>query len=198
MSTDTEKFLAVSPKSAAEPRPRGRYQLSWKHEQFALKVAFGIVPNEAYAEVYGLDSTNPLQLHTLTTMSSKLMQDTTVRLRIRELHQPVIRKLQRKLEYNLQQAFEQCQTAYDLAMADGNVTALLRAIELQAKLGKLLSEEVNVTHRYGALDSADTDTLLEMRKMVEERRAKRKLLPLPAPVIIDLPHKEVRGDVHDA
>ena len=51
---------------------------------------------------------------------------------------------------------------------------MLKAIEMQAKLSKLLSEDVNITHRHGLLDDASTEVLLEMKKEIEVRREKQK------------------------
>jgi hypothetical protein len=100
----------------------------------------------------------------------------------------VIRKLRQKLEYTIQQAFEHAAVAYDLAFESGDVKSLLKAVELQAKLGKLLSETIDVNYRYGVLDTADTDTLLEMRKMVEEKKAKQRLIPGP---VVEATYTEV-------
>ena len=53
---------------------------------------------------------------------------------------------------------------------------LLKAVEMQARLAKLLSDEFNVNHRHELLDDADTEVLLSMRKEIEIRRAKQKKL----------------------
>jgi hypothetical protein len=45
-----------------------------------------------------------------------------------------------------------------------------------------------VNHRYGVLDDADTEILLEMRKMVEEKKAKQRLIPAP---VVEATYTEV-------
>ena len=102
------------------------------------------------------------------------MAMTDMRLRVQELRRPVIRKLRRKIEYGLLKALEQCRVAYDLSYEKGDACGILKAVEMQAKLAKLLSEESTVNHRFGVLDDATTETLLAIRKEVEVRREKQK------------------------
>ena len=104
------------------------------------------------------------------------MGETTVKLRVQELRRPAIRKFQRKLEYGLNKAFEQCQVAYDLAYEKADAGGILKAVEMQAKLAKLLTDHIDVTHRRGVLDDTSTEMLLEMKMEIEVRRAKQKKL----------------------
>jgi hypothetical protein len=163
--------------------PSAEYPLSVKHELFAQQIASdpGADATAIYARVYGLNLENPVDMRSASGGAGVLLKNTRIRLRIHQLQEPVIRKLRRKLEYTIQQAFEHAAVAYDLALESGDVKSLIKAVELQSKLGKLLSEDINVNHRYGVLDDADTATLLEMRKMVEEKKAKQ--LRLAAPVV---------------
>ena len=48
-------------------------------------------------------------------------------------------------------------------------------MEMQAKLAKLLTEQIDVNHR-GLKDDTSTEVLLEMKKEIELRREKQKKL----------------------
>jgi len=93
---------------------------------------------------------------------------------VQELRRPVLRKLRRKIEYSLNKALEQCEVAWNLAYEQADSKSMLKAIEMQAKLSKLLREDV--AHRHGLLDDASTEVLLEMKKEIEVRREKQKKL----------------------
>jgi hypothetical protein len=149
------------------------YQLRAKAEQFAQLCAQGIEPCDAYCQSHGMIAA-PDTAPMIERQTKRLLSDTTVVLRIQELKAPVLRKLRRTIEYNLQKALAQCEVAYDLAYAQGDSKGILAAVRMQAELSKLLAQEVNVNHRHGLLDDASTATLLEMRKQIEVRQAKEK------------------------
>ncbi len=178
MVKEIEYTLPTGEKAkAAYMTPRGAYDLGALRERFAQRCAAGALPLEAYCEVYGVALT-PDSVQDIKAKVSQLANDTTVVLRIQELKKPVLRKLRRKIEYGLEKALAQCEVAYDLAYNNGDVKGLLAAIRMQAELSKLLSQQIDVTHKYGLLDDADTETLLEMKKQIEVRRAKGNRLPI--------------------
>ena len=150
------------------------HSLTGKREKFCQLVAADATYTDAYLEAYQKPPGYDRKL--AVEAGSRLMSETTVKLRVQELRRPVLRKLRRKIKYGLQKALEQCQVAYDLAYAQGDAKTLLKAVEMQAKLAKLLSDEFNVNHRHGLLEDADTEVLLSMRKEIEIRRAKKKVL----------------------
>lgn len=157
--------------------PSGRraiHPLTAKRERFCQLIALGEAALDAYIEAYkkGGSYDKKAAAHSAST----LLGDTDVVLRIEELKRPIMRKLQRKMEYNLNKALEQCEEMYQLARAQGDTRGLGKAIELQGKFTKLLADQVDVTHRYGILDDASTAVLLEMRKEIELRKSKRKLI----------------------
>lgn len=154
------------------------YALSPDREQFAQALASGADPMVAYCKAHGHDHSalEESEAKRIKSAVGRLLADTTVVLRVQELKRPVLRKLRRKFEYSLQKALAQCEVAYDLAYEKGDVGGLLKCVDMQARLAKLLSEEINVTHKYGLLDDADTQTLLEMRKEAEVRLLKQKRL----------------------
>ena len=146
--------------------------LTGKRETFCQLVAAGSTYTDAYLEAYQKPA--DYERKGAAEEGSRLMAMTDMRLRVQELRRPVIRKLRRRIEYGLQKAFGQCEIAWDLAYEQGDPRGMLKAIEMQAKLAKLLSEDV--TNRHGLLDDASTETLLAIRKEVEVRREKQKKL----------------------
>ena len=149
-----------------------------KREAFCQLVAAGLTYTDAYLEAYQKPA--DYERKGAAEEGSRLMAMTDMRLRVQELRRPVILKLRRKIEYSLNQALGQCQVAYDLAYEKGDVRGILKAVEMQARLAKLLSDEFNGNPRFGGLDDASTETLLAIRKEVEVRREKQnKLAVIP-------------------
>ena len=148
--------------------------LTGKREKFCQLVAADSTYTDAYLDAFQKPPGYDRKL--AAEAGSRLMADTDIILRVQELRRPVIRKLRRKIEYGLQKALEQCQVVYDLAYEKGDAGGILKAVEMQAKLAKLLSDEINGTPRHGLLDNTDTEVLLAMRKEIEIRREKQKKL----------------------
>jgi len=146
-------------------------KLTAKREKFCQLVAFGALQREALREAYYSDKPAPSD-KALDEMASHLRIETDIVVRIQELKRPVLRKFRKKFEYTLQTALEQCQIAWDIAYSQGDARALLKAVELQGKFMKLLSEQIDVNHRHGLLDDASTQVLLEMRKVFEDKKAR--------------------------
>lgn len=160
----------------SSPDKAASYLMVGRREAFARLIAQDMDPYDAYCQAYGH---NPIEAHEVLQarqQTSRILGVTQVRLRIQELRQPIIRKLQRKIEYGLTHALTECQTAYDLALEQADPKAMLKATEMKARLSKLLSDEVNVNHRFGLLDDTDTATLLEMKATIERRRVNQKQL----------------------
>lgn len=151
------------------------YQLTGSREQFAQLCAQGIAPVDAYCTSHSVTLT-PDSAADIKDAVHRLRHNTTVILRIQELQKPVLRKLARKIEFNQEKALHQCEIAWDLAYAQGDVKGMLAATKVQAELCKLLVQEINVTHKHGLLDEAATSVLLEMKRQVEVRQAKQKEL----------------------
>lgn len=156
------------------------YVLAGKRERFAQLMARGKRGLDAYLEAFEIlvtdEAMTEIAKEQARDCTRDLLHDTSVVLRIQELKRPVLRVLKRKVEYNLQKALEQCQVAYDIAYAQGDTKGILAAIKMQAELAKLLSTELNVNHRYGVLDDTSTEILLAMKKEIEVRQAKQKML----------------------
>lgn len=167
MNTELTKRPWGAVQINAKPRPARR--LTEKREKYAQLLALGEMDSiSAYCLAYG-HTHEPGKLDPgCQSNSTHVRQETDIVLRIQELRKPVIRKLQRKLTYSLQDALRECEEMYDLAYAKGNEMAMGRAIELKGKYVKLLTEVVE--HRHGFLDDATTDALLKMKEMLLSQR----------------------------
>lgn len=116
----------------------------------------------------------------IVNASDRLMKDPNILLRIQQLKEPVAKKNLKKLEYTLQRAFEQCEEAYNIARATLDPKTMVKCIELQGQFGKLIHQTIDVNHRFGVLDEADTAVLIEMKKKFEQQiRKQRKQLNAP-------------------
>lgn len=162
------------------------YALTAKREKFAQLCAQSVEPQTAYCDSHHV-TLGPETAGDIKDAVRRLLTDTTVILRIQELKRPVLRKLHRKIEYGLHKALEQCQVAWDLAYANGDVKSMLAAVRMQAELSKLLSHDINVNHRHGVLDDASTDVLLAMKKEYELRLAKQKKLTVVGEIVTVIP-----------
>lgn len=139
------------------------HSLTGKRENFCQLVAAGATYIDAYLEAYQKPAGYDRKVAAVE--GSRLMAITDLALRVQELRRPVIQKAQRNFEYNLNKAFGDAKDAYNLAYASGNPNTMLAAIELRAKLGRFLTEQVE--HHHGLLDDASTATLIEMRRRIE-------------------------------
>lgn len=150
-------------------------------ENFCRLVASGEHdPIDAYCQAYSKEF-NPTTALRCSNMASNLMGRTDVILRIQQLRTPVMPKIAQKYEYNINIAMHELQTAMDLAYAQGHVPSMLKVIELRARLHKMLSEQIDVTHKHGFLDDTATEVLLEMKKRLEGMR--KETLKLPPPTV---------------
>lgn len=152
--------------------------LTKKRETFCQLVAFGELPREAVRRAYFEEEGRPSPPDSiLSSMGSELMRDADVLIRIQELRRPILKKYAKQYDYTLQKALEQCQRAWDLAEAQADPRAMLKAIELQGKFAKLLTDQVNVTHRHGLLADSSTAALLAMKEAFEVRTRQKVASP---------------------
>jgi phage terminase small subunit len=150
------------------------HPLTAKREKFCQLVVAGETYTDAYLKAYQKPAGYNRKV--AAEEGSRLAHDTDIVLRVQDLRRPVIRKVQKKLEYNLQMALEECETAHRLAYAQGDPKTMLKAVELRAKLVRLLGKkEINITHNHGLLDDTSTEVLLEMKREIENRRAKLEM-----------------------
>ncbi len=126
------------------------HSLTAKREKFCELVAAGATYTDAYLEAYQKPAGCDRKL--ANEEGSRLMANTDIILRVRELRRPVIRKFQRKYEYTLNKALEECEIAWNLACAKSDPRAMLKAIELRGKFVRLLTNQPDITHRHGLFD----------------------------------------------
>lgn len=151
------------------------YQLTGGRELFAQRMAQGVDSVKAYVEAFAEQALEE-NAEERKEKARRLCRNTTIVLRIQELQRPVLRKLKHKIEYNVQRALEQCEIAFDLAYNDGDSKGILKAVEMQARLSKLLVEQIDVNHKHGLLDNETTEVLIAMRDEIRIRKEKQKKL----------------------
>lgn len=150
--------------------------LTQQREKFAQLVAFGATPGDARAEAYGRPNETTDERKQRQSEGMSLLLDTDVRIRVQELRRPIQRKLLKKWEYTLDHALEDCQKAWDVAYANGDSKSMQSCVRLRAELTKLLSTEVNVTHKYGVLDTETTEVLMSLKDALKRKKATVKII----------------------
>lgn len=168
--------------------------MSAKRERFCQLIAADTLNHYECIISAGYDATIP----SACAMATEMLKQPDIILRIQELRRPVLRKVRKEFAYNLQKALAQADEAYELAFAQANPAAMLKAIELQSKLVKILSEQVE--HRHGLLDDASTAVLLEMKAQIELRKSKRLEMVAQAVLVeksgsSDTPHEPLLAEV---
>lgn len=134
--------------------------LTPKQEKFCQGVVKGLSQADAYRSAYNAKNMKP---EVVQVKASELMANGKVKVRVAELRKPVVEKVQ----YGLEQAMREAEDALQVAKAKENGGAMVAAVQLRAKLNGLLVEKKEI--RTGPLDDASTETLLEMRRMAEQR-----------------------------
>ena len=164
--------------------------ISTQHERFCHLLLIGKSNVDAYIEVFGLKPHETASHPNVHARANALARDKMLQARLDTLRAPVIRELQHTFKFNTDLAMEKAEHAHDLAelmMDPGN---MLKAIELQSKLRKLL---VNVSEvRRDVLDEQSTEDLVQLLSELRTRR--------DADVVIDSlpgPH-EACDEVYDA
>lgn len=139
-------------------------------ERFAELVVGGEKLTDAYIAAYAKHAVRRRQV---STQASALADRPEVKLRIEELRKPVIAKVQKKFQYGIEQALEEIAAAQQTARALGQPATELKAIELKAKITRLLGIGSSTAQTEGALAGLSTDDLLEMQTILRERKALR-------------------------
>lgn len=151
--------------------------LTARREKFCELIAYGALDEDAYQQAYDKPQAVTVDDRKYyRSCAARVLADTDVRVRIQELRRPIQRKLAKKWEYTVDHALEDCQRAWDVAHADGDSKAMLKAIELRSKLTKILSEEVNVHHKHGLLDDETTEVLVMLKEEVKRRKSRTKII----------------------
>lgn len=145
------------------------HPLSTQHERFAELLMIGKAPHLAYESVFGVKEGETLSSQTLKSRARALACDSQVVQRVRELRAPVIQQLQDTYVFTCETALRKADRAHDLAEVLGDPGNMLKAIELQAKLKKLL---VTVSEtRHDSLDAVATADLVLLLSELKARRA---------------------------
>lgn len=140
-----------------------------RQEKFCQLLCSGLSQTEAY-----IQSRGPLAMkrNKIADAASMYARQPQIRARIEEIRAPVIEEIRQGLKFNLEQAFEEIDLTQRYAMALMQPQTALKAIELKAKLVKLLGGEKQVGQG-GALDELSTEDLVELQQILAERKALR-------------------------
>lgn len=142
--------------------------LNAQSERFVELLLIGKPDHVAYAEVYGMKSDETVDSPTLRSRARGKAHDPHVMRRLAELRAPVIQQATRRFAFDLDMALEGAQRAHDVAELIMDPANMLKAIELQAKLCKLLGSEG--ARPSTVLDSASTEDLVLLLKELKSRR----------------------------
>ena len=139
-----------------------------RRERFAQLMVEGRTAVEAYRIVVDTSCQSTAGQH---AAARDLAAHHDVAMRVRELRAPVIAKARKTFEYTLDQALEEASAVQHDAHGAGDYGSALRAIELKAKLQKLL---VNISEtKTTELDKMSTQLLLELARELKARRETR-------------------------
>lgn len=139
------------------------------YERFA-ELVFGCTPLEAaYRETHDCAA---MSRETVRRRANYLARHPEIVRRIAQLRQPILNKARRKFEYTLDQAIEECDQAHVLAELQQSPEKMLKAVELKAKLMKMLVavSETRVSPLEG-LSSDELVGLLAFAKEMKNREA---------------------------
>lgn len=153
-----------SPQSAPGPlRPLGNPR--W--ERFAQLLLEGTPTYEAYDHCFDTAAKSRL---TRGRLARELARHPEVVRRLAQLRKPVIEKALKKFEYTVDMAMEECDQAHALAEIQRSPEKMLKAIELKAKLMKIL---VSVSEtKASPIDATETKELVELLGFVREMKAR--------------------------
>ena len=157
----TYRGLSVIPVTSSKAKPLENPV--WEH--FAEMVVMG----KSYVDAYEMSHDTAAQSKGRRYSSAKsLAQHPEVVRRIAQLRKPIIDKAKRKFEYTLEQAMEECDQAHQLAELQAAPDKMMKAIELKAKLMRML---VTVSEtRTSPLDGVSTEELVELLRFAKEMK----------------------------
>lgn len=140
-----------------------------KQERFAQLVASGKSFTDAYIESR---PGTAMRRETAGKHGCMLAKDPAVAARITELQAPVIEDVRKQFQFTLDTAMVELEQAKALAKALAKPETIIKGIELQAKLSKLLNDGKQKDGQT-PLDEATTEELLALRELVREKKRKR-------------------------
>lgn len=140
--------------------------LSDKREKFCLLLVSGKTLLEAYRQ------SRPDGIMNDTTASNRakdLLRNPAILKRITELRLPAVLAVRKAYKYNLEAALQECDEAYALALALGQPSVMVSAVQVKAKIAGLVVDKKEVQH--GVLDDLTTRELLRIRAELKDREA---------------------------
>jgi hypothetical protein len=142
--------------------------LSSEHERFVHLLLIGTSEAQAYYQVFGTKEGESENDAHLIHRARLLAKKPIIARRLADLRTPVIREAQQTYAFSLDMAMQKCEDAYLLAERTQEAGHMLKAVELQAKLTKLLDGDK--APRATVLDHASTDELVRLLSELKARR----------------------------
>lgn len=144
------------------------------YERFAELVFGGMSLQDAYRETHDCAA---MSRNNVRGRANYLGRHPEIVRRIGQLRQPVLNKARRKFEYTLDHAIDECDQAHVLAELQQSPEKMLKAVELKAKLMKLLvAVSETRTSPLEGLSSEELVGLLAFAKEMKLREAKTVVL----------------------
>lgn len=131
--------------------------LTAKQEAFCQAVLSGLSQADAYRKAYSAGKMKPA---TVQESASRLMANSKVAARVKELRAPVVAEVQ----YDLKVAMSECERALLMAEKLQKPAAMVQAIALRSKLHGLLVDRSEV--RVGPLDALEHDELKKLNAAI--------------------------------
>lgn len=139
------------------------------YERFAELMFGGMSIQDAYRETHDCAAMSRSRIR---VNAGYLGRHPEIVRRIAQLRQPVLNRARRKFEYTLDQAIEECDQAHLLAELQQSPDKMLKAVELKAKLMKLLvAVSETRTSPLEGLSSEELVGLLAFAKEMKRREA---------------------------
>jgi hypothetical protein len=144
--------------------------LTAKQEAFAQAVGIRNLSHlAAYSEVYDISRCTP---ESVSSLSSRLAADDSVRSRIEVLKARVLAKTVEKAALSLADCIAEADIWVQDAQALGNTSAGVAATKLRAQLSGHLAEKT--AEKKGALEDSDVASLLAMRDAINAQLQRAK------------------------
>ena len=115
-------------------------KLTGKQEKFAQGIAKGLSQADAYREAYDYED---MAENTIHRQAHEVMKNSKVTARVEELKAAI----QEELVYTAKQGFEKFKELQDKAVAEGNISAAIKAEENKCELAGLYVKKVENTYK---------------------------------------------------
>ena len=117
-----------------------------------------------------------LRRHSASEEARRALKLPEVLARIKEIREPAVAEVRKKIKYEMEDAFEELKDAMIMATANGEAGVMKGIVELKAKLAGLVIARSEKVER--PLDDATTEELVLMRAEIKRQKMKEEGEPL--------------------